>query len=443
MVSWLGGSACLADDKAEAVKAELKRFEGTWKFVSMEFEGKTIPEAELQGFADDHRGRPLHDEGPSEEAEGHLHGRPDGDRRRRSTSRSSPATARRRRSSASTRSRATPTRSAPACPERSPADRVLGEGREQAGPPGHEAREALTVWSRRGRRRKLSGRTIPRGPSRAAAIPMSPPMTDADVLPDDLPISLRRGRLPRRRRRPPGPRGRRPTTSGPTRSGSDARQGLRDAGPARTGSATATASGIGNDGRDGARTFVLVDAAKGTRRPAFDHARLAEALGRDAGQAAEAESPGDRQPRLPRGGGGRRPDRRQDLAVRRGGRLAQAGATPLAPATVTLPLFGRGAAEVGRRTGRRGATSRPTGSGRPSSATRTSSLDEKPSGEPIPLTKDGTRGQRLRARASSGRPTRSSFVALRTEQGRRPQGLPDRVVAQGPAPAEALSRTTT
>ncbi len=44
VVSWLGGSACLADDKAEAVQAELKRFEGTWRFVSMEFEGKAIPE---------------------------------------------------------------------------------------------------------------------------------------------------------------------------------------------------------------------------------------------------------------------------------------------------------------------------------------------------------------------------------------------------------------
>ncbi len=34
--------------KAEAVKAELKRFEGTWKFVSMEFEGMAIPEASFK-----------------------------------------------------------------------------------------------------------------------------------------------------------------------------------------------------------------------------------------------------------------------------------------------------------------------------------------------------------------------------------------------------------
>src|SRR4051794_40753841 len=38
------------------------------------------------------------------------------------------------------------------------------------------------------------------------------------------------------------------------------------------------------DGRDGSRTFVLVDAAKGTRRPAFDHIRLAEALGKTLGK---------------------------------------------------------------------------------------------------------------------------------------------------------------
>ncbi len=37
-----------------------------------------------------------------------------------------------------------------------------------------------------------------------------------------------------------------------------------------------------NDGPDGTRVFV-VDAPKGTRRPAFDHARLAEALGRALG----------------------------------------------------------------------------------------------------------------------------------------------------------------
>jgi uncharacterized protein (TIGR03067 family) len=49
----LVASACLAakaadDPKAEAVKAELKRFEGTWKFVSMEINGKPVPAANLQ-----------------------------------------------------------------------------------------------------------------------------------------------------------------------------------------------------------------------------------------------------------------------------------------------------------------------------------------------------------------------------------------------------------
>jgi uncharacterized protein (TIGR03067 family) len=34
--------------KAEAVKAELKRFEGTWKYVSLEMNGKLVPEASLK-----------------------------------------------------------------------------------------------------------------------------------------------------------------------------------------------------------------------------------------------------------------------------------------------------------------------------------------------------------------------------------------------------------
>ena len=38
-----------------------------------------------------------------------------------------------------------------------------------------------------------------------------------------------------------------------------------------------------NDGRDGTREFILVDAAAGTRRPAFDHDRLAEALSKASG----------------------------------------------------------------------------------------------------------------------------------------------------------------
>jgi uncharacterized protein (TIGR03067 family) len=41
--AWLGQSICLADEKADAIKAELKRFEGTWKFESMVFEGKAVP----------------------------------------------------------------------------------------------------------------------------------------------------------------------------------------------------------------------------------------------------------------------------------------------------------------------------------------------------------------------------------------------------------------
>ena len=45
---WLGQSICLADEKADAIKAELKRFEGTWKFESMVFEGKAVPKSSFK-----------------------------------------------------------------------------------------------------------------------------------------------------------------------------------------------------------------------------------------------------------------------------------------------------------------------------------------------------------------------------------------------------------
>src|SRR5581483_12005159 len=44
-----------------------------------------------------------------------------------------------------------------------------------------------------------------------------------------------------------------------------------------------------NDLRGGAREFVLVDAVKGTRGPAFDHKRLAESLSKAAGAGYSAE----------------------------------------------------------------------------------------------------------------------------------------------------------
>lgn len=44
-----------------------------------------------------------------------------------------------------------------------------------------------------------------------------------------------------------------------------------------------------NDLREGGREFVLVDASKGTRAPAFDHRRLAEALSKATGQAYAAD----------------------------------------------------------------------------------------------------------------------------------------------------------
>src|SRR5439155_19286978 len=44
-----------------------------------------------------------------------------------------------------------------------------------------------------------------------------------------------------------------------------------------------------NDAKDDTRDFVLVDVEKGTRLPAFDHARLAEALSKAAGAKYDAK----------------------------------------------------------------------------------------------------------------------------------------------------------
>ena len=44
-----------------------------------------------------------------------------------------------------------------------------------------------------------------------------------------------------------------------------------------------------NDLRDGAKEFIVVDAEKGARRPAFDHANLAAALSKAAGEEFKAD----------------------------------------------------------------------------------------------------------------------------------------------------------
>src|SRR5439155_9356265 len=44
-----------------------------------------------------------------------------------------------------------------------------------------------------------------------------------------------------------------------------------------------------NDLRDDRKEFIVVDAERGTREPAFDHARLAEALSKAAGAKYETE----------------------------------------------------------------------------------------------------------------------------------------------------------
>src|SRR5665213_3376309 len=44
-----------------------------------------------------------------------------------------------------------------------------------------------------------------------------------------------------------------------------------------------------NKSVDGGHTFVMVDATKGEKQPAFDHARLAAALGKARGKEYKAE----------------------------------------------------------------------------------------------------------------------------------------------------------
>ena len=173
------------------------------------------------------------------------------------------------------------------------------------------------------------------------------------------------------------------------------------------------------DGRDGARTNLLVDATKGTRKPAFDHARLAEALGKTLGTP-------------------QKPNRLaiDNLAFREAGavdvlvegktwRFAEEDGSPQGPRSRCRPWAGsasRRSAADGRRTaprtGRPAATCRRTRSGRPSSATRTSTSKRRTSRTP---SRSHSRGTAPRdngyERGVFWSPDSKHFVALRTERG--------------------------
>ena len=262
--------------KDEAVKAELKRFEGTWKFVSMVFNGKAVPEESFKDSRMVCEGDRFSTKGNEEEAHGTFRVDPT----------VKPKTidialvdrsGRRSRSWASTRWRAIRTRSAPACPaSRGQPIRVQGGH----GLAGHDAGETLTGWSRRHRRRKLSGRT-----NAAAGRDRPVPVGPHDEHFDSAPRTSPRPGDGRRGPHPPGVAvpGHKADYERPTACGN----GLAERSSGHRSGPTGRRRRrfwYRNDGPDGTHAFFVVDAAKGTRRPAFDHAKLAEALGRTLGK---------------------------------------------------------------------------------------------------------------------------------------------------------------
>ncbi len=73
-----------------------------------------------------------------------------------------------------------------------------------------------------------------------------------------------------------------------------------------------------NELADGMREFIVVDAVKGTRDPAFDHEKMAKSLGKVLGKEARCPAPAHRRARIQRRRSEcrARAQRRQDLALR-------------------------------------------------------------------------------------------------------------------------------
>jgi dipeptidyl aminopeptidase/acylaminoacyl peptidase len=168
------------------------------------------------------------------------------------------------------------------------------------------------------------------------------------------------------------------------------------------------------DGQDGTRTFWLVDAAKATRRPTFDHARLAESLGRTLGTPQKPN-------RLAIDSIAYRAEGAVDVLI--GGKTwrfveSDGSLKPtdvLAP-PISLPLIGQRRGE-GRRSNwsPRGASS-PDRKWEARIRDDNVVLDEKPSGTSTSLTKDGTRDHRYE-QGVFWSPDSRHFVALKTEKG--------------------------
>ncbi len=169
-----------------------------------------------------------------------------------------------------------------------------------------------------------------------------------------------------------------------------------------------------NDGPDGARAFFVVDATKGTRRPAFDHTRLAEALGRTLGTPHKPS-------RLPIANIAFREEGAVDVLidsktwrfVEREGSLRPTDT--LAP-DITLPFLGR------RRGEGRPSNWSPRDDVSPdrkwSAIIRENDvvLEERPLGEPTTLTKDGRKDNGYE-RGAFWSPDSKHFVALKAEKG--------------------------
>ena len=168
-----------------------------------------------------------------------------------------------------------------------------------------------------------------------------------------------------------------------------------------------------NDGPDGTHAFFVVDATQGTRRPAFDHARLAEALGRALGSPQKPS-------RLPVANIAFRHEGAIDVLVDgKSWRFSESDGSlkptdPLAP-DVTLPILNRRRGENRSAWSPRGDHS-PDGKWSAVVRDQNVTLGEKGSDKSDRLTKDGTRDNGYE-RGVFWSPDSKHFVALKTEKG--------------------------
>ncbi|MDR3617902.1 MAG: prolyl oligopeptidase family serine peptidase [Paludisphaera borealis] len=169
-----------------------------------------------------------------------------------------------------------------------------------------------------------------------------------------------------------------------------------------------------NDLPEMAREFILVDAAKAERRPAFDHAKLAEALGKAVGKPQRAE---------------RLPIERIDVADRAIHFEAEGKAWRFDPATgelkdAPLPVVEEPKEAASRRGRREAPQESPRADDSPDGKfavvvrDRNVVLREKATGKSTPLSFDGSEVDAYQPRVFWS-PDSKWFVALRTARGDR------------------------